>query len=102
MNAVILIKPLDGLTAGHPQPSAACFQSKQDCLMQSYTHKHTHNSTQTKAAQTLNNPTHMHRSDCTSFFLAHGLIYEYFSHPPWHTYMHTHSDTLNLLAPTSP
>lgn len=32
MDAVILIKPLDGVTAGHPQPSAACFLSKQDCL----------------------------------------------------------------------
>ena len=32
MDAVILINPLDGVTAGHPQPSAACFLSKQDCL----------------------------------------------------------------------
>lgn len=33
LNAVILIKPLDGVTAGHPQPSAACFPSKQACFI---------------------------------------------------------------------
>lgn len=32
MDAVILINPLDGVTAGQPKPSAACFLSKQDCL----------------------------------------------------------------------
>lgn len=32
IDAVIVINPLDGVTAGHPQPSAACFLSKQDCL----------------------------------------------------------------------
>lgn len=32
MNAAVFIKPLDEVTAGHPQPSAACFRSKQDIL----------------------------------------------------------------------
>lgn len=40
MDAVILINPLDGVTAGQPKPSAACFLSKQDCLTWSLSHAH--------------------------------------------------------------
>lgn len=45
MNAVIFIKSL-GVTAGHPQPSAARFCFKQDCLTWSVWHTHRDFSTQ--------------------------------------------------------
>ncbi len=99
MDAAILIKPLDGVTAGHPQPSAACFLSKQDCLTWSLSHTHTHThthtltliGTQTKTVQSPNTLTHIHRSVCTSFFPTQRLMHEYLSHSLSHTYMHTHT-----------
>ena len=87
MKSVILIKPLDGVTAGHPQPSAACFLSKQDCLTRSCTHTHTHLSTQTKTAQTFNAlaPIHLY------LFLSHTRTDLWVPHSLSITHIHAHT-----------